>query len=1388
MPKFPLRPYGVSACLPGMAETVSHPSAPSARRQTHNKLATPEPSAFEAELIAAQDEPLTWSTALLQKAEQNKPVAFSPVSADKQRSWTLPWRKAGAILGLDSGTPLPHRALLRHASSSASPVDNAHNAERAATRQPEAASPPTAAAPDLNAALLSHLEHANGRLATGIARRHADELKYAHTQTLQSARERLALLTRRACNLGDRIARLRQQRADVLRQMQQCDAQADAVSAALLDLEPKIAATRAALAAATSPGQPPRSAAPAGSPSAAAQAEADTAIAQARATLARLESELGRARSNGNALAKAVFFGRGGAQAEALAQQLTHANAELEALQRAHAQAQTQLQSLQRCARGARGAPGAASASTSASAASGPADTQPQTLRNRLVQHERMQALQRGHGTRCQRHKQRLQDDLRRVDTQLQQARQSSQVTISELWQQDRTVQALEQAQGRMEQAVVQVEQDLSTTEAQHAAAQAACASTITDAAERLLESLPGFHVQPLCAADQQTLHTWAAAMQARGDAFDSDALSPADAIGIGLQALSIASKGDSAQAAQTLRELSAIGLRELVPAPGNDAPALSEAAAACVGLLAGVPRGMQVLAQMLRAEQTAPSREQREAAQVYLRAGQLHAHTDEAQDAQRTWLAAAQAGAQHVLHGASPSHGLQAATQMQRSAFHALRNGYESTADGSPYAQVNASLQMFAQWARAGSASAPRGQLNPLHALQLGTRVGAAEALPTPARRAGEELRKAAAHLTAWLSERRHAQRAAGQMPAPQELALQALAEFVHWSPAEQDLTRLAFSPKLLRDIERRALDLQRHAARSARNDPAGSTAACHPAVAAAWSALRAGGMRLPDTMRLLQRGLLDHREQAAAGADENTLESAERQRFHQAVASASRLLHDGDSARVRSPEALFDALRDLLAHLAWRDKLRITEQRVLGLNAAPLSAALAVIPAGLGLKLALGGQASTEASMEIYMGRTGLSLQIGRQATRQLQAAAGISAGLLLPGTDAAPVVLGGTAEWRLKMESSLENGVQIRVPRRGKGHELEQRAQFLAMFEHLLRLAGAPDSEGVPLAQRDLLGELLAQHPSITVGVIDGAQRTASSTESSIAATAGVRVGEMDGRPRRVTLGASVGVKARSESASSQTPIAGYMNMLLKDSTAQSRVELAARASASVVAQQWHRPTVADAAPTPVARLSTGTLELGFSKELHSAGSTTFTTLWMFNNEIDPVRTDRGFEFQSFAQFERDVRRNWPLWTNYGVAKLRGKVDEQRLYLVAERQLEDFMDRVRVHMRDNRFASLIVDWVLQSEAAPRLDALRAQSQLLRMAGREAEAAQTERDFDALLQQPAIWEPTMLILREKGKRQRERGIDFFVKRQTNQMAEAMRTVGQWTPYEPVP
>lgn len=124
-------------------------------------------------------------------------------------------------------------------------------------------------------------------------------------------------------------------------------------------------------------------------------------------------------------------------------------------------------------------------------------------------------------------------------------------------------------------------------------------------------------------------------------------------------------------------------------------------------------------------------------------------------------------------------------------------------------------------------------------------------------------------------------------------------------------------------------------------------------------------------------------------------------------------------------------------------------------------------------------------------------------------------MSAGVLLPGTEHAPVGITGAAEWRMKKESGIEHGVQIRVPRRGKGQELEQRAQFLAMFEHLLQLAEQSGGDAGQLSERDFLGELLAHHPSITVGLIGHAERQASATESSLSVAAGVRVGNMDGR---------------------------------------------------------------------------------------------------------------------------------------------------------------------------------------------------------------------------------------------------------------------------------
>ncbi|QOY21775.1 type III effector [Xanthomonas citri] len=1388
MPRIPLRPSVITACLPGMAETISHPSRPSAKRQTHNKLATPDPCAFEAELIQAQDDPLGWSATLLEQARQ--PSVLEPgLKAAPKRKHALPRprRKAAERLGISSGSPKPHTALLRYSSLQCEQDRLAGPSDRNADPARDLRAPPllSNATQDLNEALIARLEQSNLDLAARIFRRRQDELSYAHAQTLQAAREQLALRARRAANLSDSIHVLTRERAELLQQLQGCHLQTDAVAAAIQDLESDILSARAALNAL--PGDQPSRAVAAHAGPSSANAQQGVDRLQLQRTCTRLEHAVQQARARGDTLAKAVFFGRGSAQAAQAEQALADANAEIDQLRSAYAQARDALQSDQASSSANRLAP-----RTLGSHLAAERNREIEPLRARLARDENMLTLQRTHAERCQRNARRLQERLAQVDAKLQQARHSSRINTEELWQHEQTVSALEAANGDMQRVVEHAAAHPPAEEARPVAA-----DIVADTMEALLEALPGFREETIDLVSRQVLRAWADGLHGRSAAFGTDALQPVDALRIALQALAIASEGDATAAANVLRRLGVVRLRELIPSPqvcvAAEAVQPMETVTACVGLLASVPRGMQVLSHMLREEPTPPSREWLEAAQVHLRASHRLALTPDAEQAERTWLGDAQMGARHAVHGDSPLQGLQSATDAQRGAFHAFRNGYETTAAGSPYARVNACLQMFAQWAVAGSGRRGKRALNPFNALALGMKVGASEALPTAERRANDAFREAAGHLTRWLVARRQIQLAGGRMPSRDELAMQALLEYAQWLPHEQNATDLTFTAKALGTIERRAQELQHSVAASVKEADDLQPAACHPAVASAWAALRAGHMRLPETLRLIQRGLLDHAGQpsdlpvGAAPLDEERA-SVARNHFHQAVGHASRFLHEGDTSRVKSPRALFQCLRNLMERLEWRDKLRLTEQRVIGLNTTPLSAALAIIPSGLGLKLSAGGQTSSDRSVEIYMGRTGLSLQIGRQKARQFNASTGISAGVLLPGTERAPVGITGAAEWRMKKESGIEHGVQIRVPRRGKGQELEQRAQFLAMFEHLLQLAEQSGGDAGRFTERDFLGELLAHHPSITVGLIGHAERNASATESSLSVAAGVRVGNMDGRPRRATLGASLGLKARRETSRSQTPIEGYMTMVLKDSSAQSRVEIAGRASASLVAQQWTHPSTGNAPPTPVARLSMATLDLGYSRELRSAGSNTFSTLWMFNNEIDPVRTDRGFEFFNFAAFEREVKRNWQLWTHYGISKLQGKVDDRRLYMVAERQLQDFIDRGRLHMQDNKFASLIVDWVLQAEAAPRLDALRAQAQLLRVAGCGAQAAEADRAFDELISHPGIWEPTILILREKGKRQRERGIDFFIKRQTNQAAEAMRTVGQWIPYEPVP
>ncbi|GKT24752.1 XopZ family type III secretion system effector [Acidovorax sp. SUPP3334] len=1023
------------------------------------------------------------------------------------------------------------------------------------------------------------------------------------------------------------------------------------------------------------------------------------------------------------------------------------------------------------------------------------------------------------------------------------------------------------------------------------------------------LRRLPGFEVfrsSPAIGELREALRAWVKDIDATRHG--AEAIVPASALTMAIKALADASGGDATVALHTLQTLGGQTWGTLLPDPSaglGNAPALDAATQRTVDLLVRVPRGSQVVGHLLApAAEGTPDHTRRHTARLALQAeaAARSAPTQELRD----WLAAASRAARKALHGADPAKALAACTHEERSAYHALRNNYRSNAEGSPYDRANQHLQKIADWLHDIDHTADRGveksqrgkKINPLRSLPQALEVGSATALPTPRRRAEQELEDAADHLTRYLMAAR-ATRPPDEVPTEAELAWIAVADQVRWAPEGTERATMVLDAALLDGIQAQCAQRQRERAlqigrRAGDPVPAPESTALH----SAWEQLRATPHTGVQALALLQRALLNEpagvaepepappspsplSSSAAALPTDAQQAQAQRKAFHVSVAKALRLLYDGDPSHVTNGQALFDLLRDVAEHLEWRDRLRLMGQKTYGLNLGPLSAAAAIASAvGLGVKLIGSAQHNEDRTLELYRGRTGTYLQISSQSTNQVQAGAGVNTGYAVPlGTDQASLGLTGGADWRWRGERGTENGVQVRIPRLSKGREPELDAQFADALEHLIAMA-APPGDGQP-ARKDWMRELLAEHPELSIGLIDGAERSSSGTETNVSASVGLRVGEVAGRGRRAGAAASVGVKARQDNGQARTTVAGYMTTIYREATAQMKVEVSGRATLGV---QFAESVENDPenGPTQKASASLGLLDAGYSRELVSKAVTHFCTLFVFDDEIDPTRSDRATDVSEFDVFQQLVRDEWDSWSSYGVGKLGTAVDDDLKHAASQLQLEHFMEQTRTFAQGNGLAAMFADKSMKAPAAPALDTLRALARLDGEAASEAfgkacagyESAAAEFDaagmdmrsvradlgkarealeagdtaaasqhldhaaarlerkvigktgrspsqarrrddgvehmrqaaqckeqavarleearisqtgFDDLVVKDELWEPTLLLLREKAKVLRERGLDFFLKRQNNRGAEAMRTVAQWILYEPV-
>ncbi|PVY67056.1 hypothetical protein C8E08_4485 [Paracidovorax citrulli] len=1029
------------------------------------------------------------------------------------------------------------------------------------------------------------------------------------------------------------------------------------------------------------------------------------------------------------------------------------------------------------------------------------------TLRQHLHELRSLHAIRAGVRQDLERRKQDVQAELERLE-------HSALAMARDLFDADDEAADLRSLLGGLQERRATLETARDAARAASDAASSALKAREAELTGRQIDTLPGLRAPATpaetaaCAALKAALRDWADGLDTA--LFGDRAIPAAGVVAVGLKALAVAAGGDPAQARQALDALRQLHWKDLAPPPGA-APArtatagLPPAAQRAVDHLARVPRGLQVLSHLMRPEGSPAARPERlAAARLALRADALLRQAAPDDTALRTWLGHARHAARQALHAAEPAKALAACTVDERAAYHALRNGYESNAPGSAYDRANGHLQRLADALHDLSRHGARpqafgGQPNALRSLPQALEVGGATALPTPRRRADAALEKAAGQLTDMLGGWR-AGRPPGRLPSTAECAWQALAETVQWAPEGTDRATLVVDAPARERIAARAAELRAHFERTARGQgvpPSGMSQESVPLLEAAWQRLERRPHTAAEALALLAEALPEDAGEPSSpppppppgGAPVSWHGYALRQgaQFRASVQEATRLLRDGDPGKATHAQALLDLTRDMIGQLEWRDRLRLIGQQAWGLNAGPLSAAIALGTSlfGMGVRLIAGAQRNRDSVMEFYMGRTGMYLQIGEQRTDQVQVGAGANTGYAAKlGTDQAALGATVAADWRWRGERGLENGIQLRLPRLGKGREPELNVEFLDAYEHLLRLA-APGPDGAP-ARHDWLRELLAHHPELSAGLIDGAQRSGAGTETNVSASAGLRVGEVAGRGRRAGVAAGLGVKTRQDNGRTATTVAGYMTTIYRDATASARTEVAARATASV---QFAEALRTDGART-VQRASAGlgTLDAGYGVEVANHATTNFCTLFLFGDEIDPVRSDRATDYSRFAEFERHVHAEWDGWAHYGTGKLGSDVEEPLHHLLADIQLSHFMEQTRTFAQGNGFAAMFADKAMRAPAAPLLDTHRALAALARAAGDEDGARAEDAAFDDFLQNEAMWEPTLLLLREKAKLQDERGLDFFLKHQNNRSAEAMRTVGQWILYEPVP
>jgi len=866
-----------------------------------------------------------------------------------------------------------------------------------------------------------------------------------------------------------------------------------------------------------------------------------------------------------------------------------------------------------------------------------------------------------------------------------------------------------------------------------------------------------------------------------------SDALPKVAVAEITSRALAQATGGDAERAdklLQTLRDtptLSFLTSEDADGASSSSAVHMPPDIKALIHLMVDIPRGMEILHMMGRNDVSVMPGKQLVALRAYWQADKAIQAEGDAKV--RAWLNdAKQVAKERLLHADAATLEQYLADRFdprQLGAYNAVRNGFLSNAEGTPYDENNKRLlKMTNEWMERRQGILSRKMPFDPDTLSKSAAMADRFGINTHGAEAAKAIYSAAASL-ATIAET--------VLTSPQDeevqrinLAVSVLGEYMKEKPVSlRSLTPADF--KAIRDRFNKRLgtggarqELPGVLGELAKDAKANARTSGHLLGKA-----RAGvGVSAEEIVRTVTEEFLARNadrlndEQASALANGLGLDAPEVQEnfqlSHQTRFGRRQMVQFG------TKENLLKFWKPMLKEWGLRDKLKLSAGGALGagLPFLPYASPILASPTLTG-----GYTRKAEAFFQVFQPILGIEMTIGDATTHSWDASLGVAVGAkIIHGT------AGGSATLSATRNDTTMNGTIVRFLR-SRGQDDLQRENMLTALESIVMwdsLEAVPGGGGFAGPMEALLSRspdaVVTRFNASTVSLQGEFKISGSAKTMTPKSRSGARTG----------LGISAYAKAKVEKSlelRSEDKAAVYV---VADKTSTGKQAFNAGGDLQVPLPQDSRAyPLKKGGKKMLGSLQGGSMPglLSLDREMRRHMEKHGISPFRINDKQDGD-LDRHYAGAKEMLAEIAVNREqWLARCLETLPEIDGAKDTPENRALAQQLLDRFEQDIRKLDKASKFCQFNVNYSMRSQAAAWIDSLRAIGELAKARGDEDAARAAAEAVDEVLHQPSTWRPLMLIVREKGKVAKSTGINYGLRAQQTSSIEGQRTALQFPP-----